>query len=451
MKLQIHSLLAVGFFSLLQSGGQTQVLPPDGNSKEALLIANANYAHFPGLPNPISDARQLASALEEIGFHVQLVENAGREGMLDAIGDFESRLKASRGIAFFHYGGHGVQVKGKNFLIPTDADIPDENRVATRAVDLEEVMAALNQSGASANIVVLDACRDNPLPASSTRSVTRGLSVIESKPRNSIIVYAAEAGSRAIDGLFTPALAKALLIPGKTVSELITAVRKEVFEKSNGAQTPGEYNQLFEQIVLADSGADPLASLRRKTEEAEAAKNEAERLAMNKEADVLRQRAAKAERERDEALRRAQAAEQASQSSSMPPEAVEECGDVDDLDQFFQAYVNSFASNNPWEVASFYAPLVDYCYAKSGRTTRAFIQDESRRFIASYPQRSYSNISVHQSQRLSPVMARINYSYDYRYNGKKAALGSTDVWITVEKIDGRWLLTKFDETVHRVR
>jgi len=236
------------------------VVSPMWAAKEALLIANADYSHFGKLPNPISDARQLGDVLRQIGFNVQVVENASREGMLDALSSFEERLKASRGIAFFHYGGHGVQVDGRNFLIPADADIPDEKRVATRAVDVDEIMGALDSSGSSVNVVVLDACRDNPLPATSTRSATRGLSVVAAKPKNSIIIYAAEAGNKAQDGLFTPTLAKALAVPGRPISEVMTDVRREVYERSGGSQTPGEYNQLFEQVSLADQAAGSAAS-----------------------------------------------------------------------------------------------------------------------------------------------------------------------------------------------
>lgn len=226
------------------------------HAKDALLIANADYLHFGKLPNPIIDARVLAEVLTQIGFNVSVIENASREEMLDALVDFENRLKISRGIAFFHYGGHGVQVDGKNFLIPTDVDIPDEKRVATRAVDLDEVMGALDASGSSVNVVVLDACRDNPLPATSTRSATRGLSVVAHKPKNSIIIYAAEAGNKAQDGLFTPALAKALAGSNRPISDVMTEVRREVYSKSGGTQTPGEYNQLFDNISLSSGAAN---------------------------------------------------------------------------------------------------------------------------------------------------------------------------------------------------
>lgn len=226
--------------------------------KEALLIANGKYSHFQSLANPAPDARKLADSLQRIGFRVALVENADREQMLDAIGSFEERLKASRGIAFFHFGGHGVQVNGRNYLIPANADIPDEKRVATRAVELDEVMTALDASGSSANIVVLDACRDNPLPAS-TRSATRGLSVVQAKPKNSVIMFAAEAGSKAQDGLFTPILADAITARGRSITDVFMQVRRRVNEQSGGIQTPGEYNQLFDSIVLNDDSVSPPA------------------------------------------------------------------------------------------------------------------------------------------------------------------------------------------------
>jgi hypothetical protein len=231
--------------------------PQQPQAKEALLIANGDYAHFGKLPNPISDERLLGRALEKVGFHVAFVENASREGMLDALQAFQDRLKTSHGIALFHYGGHGVQVNGRNYLIPVDADIPDERKVSTRAVDLEEVMTTLDGSGSEVNVVVLDACRDNPLPATSSRSASRGLLVVQTKPKNSLIVYAAEPGSKAEDGLFTPSLADAITSPGKSLSQIFKEVRKDVYQKSAGSQTPGEYDQLFEDVYLTGGNTLP--------------------------------------------------------------------------------------------------------------------------------------------------------------------------------------------------
>jgi len=225
-----------------------QAPPP----KDALLIANGKYSHFPGLANPLPDAERLGAVLQGLGFRVRVVKNGSREEILDGIKDFENSVRGTNAIAFFHYGGHGVQVGGKNYLLPADADIPDERRVATRAVELEEVMGALETANARANVVVIDACRNNPLPTIAGRDSARGLSVLGSKPKNSIIIYAAEAGSVAVDGLFTPIFATALASKDRTIEQVMKLVRSEVYAKSSGQQTPGEYNQLFEELFLGE-------------------------------------------------------------------------------------------------------------------------------------------------------------------------------------------------------
>jgi formylglycine-generating enzyme required for sulfatase activity len=230
--------------------------------KEALLIANGKYSHFAGLAHPTPDAAKLSAALEQLGFRVRVVRDGNREQMLDAISEFERGLRNTGAIAFFHYGGHGVQVDGKNYLLPADADIPDERRVATRAVALDEVMTAMDAAAARASIIVIDACRDNPLPAGSGRNLARGLSVVGMKPKNSIVIYAAEAGSKALDGLFTPILAVALQQKGRTIDQVMKSVRSEVYAKSSGQQTPGEYNQLFEELFLGEPAGDNLSAER---------------------------------------------------------------------------------------------------------------------------------------------------------------------------------------------
>ena len=227
--------------------------------KQALLIANGKYSHFAGLAHPSPDAAKLSAALEQLGFRVRVVRDGNREQMLDAISEFERGLRNTGAIAFFHYGGHGVQVDGKNYLLPADADIPDERRVATRAVALDEVMTAMDAAAARASIIVIDACRDNPLPAGSGRNLARGLSVVGLKPKNSIVIYAAEAGSKALDGLFTPILATALQQKGRTIDQVMKSVRTEVYAKSSGQQTPGEYNQLFEELILGEPAGDGLS------------------------------------------------------------------------------------------------------------------------------------------------------------------------------------------------
>lgn len=221
-------------------------------AKHALLIANGNYLHFSGLAEPIREAENLRAALEQIGFSVTIVRNASLDTMTDALAGFERKLKESGGIGFFHYGGHAVQVAGSNYLIPTTADIPDERRVRTRALNVDEVM---NSMVADTNVVILDSCRNNPLPAGSGRSATRGLVVSSVKPKNSIIVYSAEAGSTAQDGVFTPVLTKEIVRKDTELGAMLMNVRKEVQRLTDGAQTPGEYSQMTDAVYLAGKSA----------------------------------------------------------------------------------------------------------------------------------------------------------------------------------------------------
>lgn len=226
----------------------TQENSPDTERRNALLVANGSYSSLSDLEKPIPEAKDLMVALQELGFSVKLIENASREEMLDALVDFGKILEKQGGIGFFHYGGHAVQVKEKNYLIPSTADIEDESRVAARAVDLDEVMTSMV---ADTNIVVLDSCRDNPLPASSSRSVSRGLVASKIKPENSIVVYSAQAGSVALDGVFTPVFTKKILQKDKSLTDILIDVRNEVYEKTDRKQVPGEYGQLMKQVYLA--------------------------------------------------------------------------------------------------------------------------------------------------------------------------------------------------------
>ena len=237
-------ILKIFFLSALLLFGS---LPLFSEARNALLIANSSYKNFGSLATPVNEARDLKKSLVQLGFTVTIVENGSREKMLDSVADFEKTLRGKGGIGFFHYGGHAVQVNGKNYLIPVDADIPDERRVATRSVDVDEIMASMV---ADTNIVILDACRNNPLPASSGRSATRGLVLTQEKPKNSIIVYSADAGKVAQDGVFTPLLTQKIL-EKKSLYAILLDVRREVNRRTNGEQTPKNDDGLMDEVYLA--------------------------------------------------------------------------------------------------------------------------------------------------------------------------------------------------------
>ena len=230
-------------------------------TRNALLIANAKYQNFGSLATPINEARDLKKTLETLGFSVTIIENGSLEKMQDAVDSFGAKLAKQGGIGFFHYGGHAVQVNGANYLIPVNADIPDEKRVKTRTLCVDDVTAAMT---AETNIIVLDACRNNPLPASSGRSATRGLVLTIDHPKNSIIIYSAQPGNVAQDGVFTPILTKCLL-EQKELGAILRDVRREVSAKTNGEQKPGEYNELETEVYLA--GFMPMQIVEKKNSE----------------------------------------------------------------------------------------------------------------------------------------------------------------------------------------
>ena len=227
------------------------VPPPVEQNKTALLIANAGYDHFPKLRTPLQEARQLGAALKRIGFEVQLLTDGSQYEMREALYRFEERVRERGGTALFHYGGHGMQVDGVNYLLPVDQNIPDERRVRSLAISADEISGALQAARSTANIVILDACRDNPLPRETRSTDVRGLAPVNNPPPNTLIVFAADGGEVARDGLFTPALLKYIEEPGIDILEVLRRVRGDVYEASDRKQTPADYNQLFDKVYLA--------------------------------------------------------------------------------------------------------------------------------------------------------------------------------------------------------
>lgn len=218
-------------------------------AKNALLIANGDYSEIKSLSQPVPEAEDLKTALESIGFSVTFVKNANRDEMFDSLLEFRNKTKKAGGIAFFHYGGHAVQIDGKNYLIPVNSKIDDEEQIRYRCVELDEVMDSMT---GESNVVVLDSCRNDPFPNGRHRGGdSRGLAAVSRKPKNSIIVYSAEAGETALDGVYTPALTKRITEKGKSIEEVLKEVRNDVLRATAGQQLPGEYRQLVSDVYLA--------------------------------------------------------------------------------------------------------------------------------------------------------------------------------------------------------
>lgn len=219
-----------------------------GDKRLALVIGNGNYERGGYLSNPENDARTMAESLERLGFETMVLLNVNQVTLKQAIDDFGNRLR-NFDTGLFFYAGHGIQVKGFNYLIPVDASLDSEMDVEYNCVEAGRVLGRMEESGSKTNIVVLDACRDNPFERSWTRKAQgQGLAFMNA-PSGSLIAYATSPGSTASDGpgkngLYTSSLLKYMNNPGLTILEVFQKVRSEVRSKSNNKQTPWESTSL---------------------------------------------------------------------------------------------------------------------------------------------------------------------------------------------------------------
>jgi uncharacterized caspase-like protein len=230
--------------------------------KHALVIGNGAYTNITKLNNPVNDANDMAAALTGLGFTVDKVLNGSLEQMESAVLRLKTRLSASRNAyGFLFYAGHGVQFNGENYLIPVNANIQTENSLRRQAYAVQEMLDELNDASNELNIVVLDACRDNPFPWK--RSSSRGLQVVGNQPSDSIIVFATSAGSTAADGtgkngLFTSHLLSNLKKPGLEVNEVFRLTMGDVAKASGNQQRPAIYNQFSGLAYLGGRTAPAL-------------------------------------------------------------------------------------------------------------------------------------------------------------------------------------------------
>ncbi len=245
---------------LLASSAMT--LPALGEGRVALVIGNAEYQQTGWeLANPVSDARLMGDTLEALGFDVVRVENATEEDMELAFQTYGQKLtdggKDTLGV--FYYAGHGVQSQGLNYLVPTDANAQTEQDLWRQAPRLGDALQYINAAGNDVNFVILDACRNNPLP-SANRGLSRGLAPV-GRARGLLIAYATEPGFSASDGVganspFTEALVSVLPTTGLIAEQVFKRVADRVNVATEGAQTPFYNSGLTgEDICFADCAA----------------------------------------------------------------------------------------------------------------------------------------------------------------------------------------------------
>jgi hypothetical protein len=233
---------------LAAAEAQAQVKPaaPLGPplSVHAIVIGNGAYQGSGRLENPINDARAISAKLKSMGFKVTLVENADRTKLVSSLVKF-SASAADSDLTLFFYAGHGVQISGTNYVLPTDTNLNQIGGVALHGISLNSVVEQFLPG--KTKLVFLDACRDNPLLQVASRSVSRGLAPI-SVSQGTLISYATKDGSVAADGEgknspFTKALLQHIDTP-EDIAVVLRRVRDQVMRDTGGQQQPWEYGSL---------------------------------------------------------------------------------------------------------------------------------------------------------------------------------------------------------------
>ncbi len=230
-----------------QSGPPLYSLP-----RQALVIGNARYQNSP-LDSPVSDAKAIASAIQAMGFDVVLHLDGGRDAVIKAIDDYVARLASRKAVGLFYFTGHGAQLAWRNYLIPVDAVINSQNDIAPQSVELNALLQGLTKAANPMNVVILDACRDNPFGKAAPLE-QKGLSQFDAPP-GSLVAYATTPGNVASDragasGLYTESLLRELKIPGAKLEDIFKRVRLAVRRRSNGQQIPWESTSLEEDFYF---------------------------------------------------------------------------------------------------------------------------------------------------------------------------------------------------------
>ncbi|GAB2179602.1 SUMF1/EgtB/PvdO family nonheme iron enzyme [Dongia sp. agr-C8] len=225
-------------------------VPALAEPRIALVIGNSDYrGELPKLANPANDASLMTATLRKLGFKVVEVRNADLDDMRQALSDFSGLLAGAgpQAVGLFFYAGHGIQVEGVNYLIPLGADIQRAADADLKALSADMVLKQMNFAGNGLNIIILDACRNNPL-SRGMRSASTGLAKMDA-PIGTFIAYSTAPGQTAADGKgnnspYTAALAKAIQKPGIAIEEAFRDARVEVLQTTNKEQIPWESSSL---------------------------------------------------------------------------------------------------------------------------------------------------------------------------------------------------------------
>ncbi len=221
----------------------------------ALVIGNASYQRVPALSNPINDAASMGATLKTLGFEVVQLNDGSLAQMNEAVEAVRAKLQSRKGIGVLYYAGHGLQLDYRNFMVPVDASLSKAVDVPVQTLDVGTVIEAFRAAGNRMNILVLDACRDNPFAATPSG---KGLAPIDA-PSGTLLAYATAPGNVAADGdalsgngLYTGYLIQELQKPATRIEDVFKRVRLQVRQQSGGRQIPWESTSLEEDFYFND-------------------------------------------------------------------------------------------------------------------------------------------------------------------------------------------------------
>ncbi|MGE0501384.1 MAG: caspase family protein [Rhizobiaceae bacterium] len=393
-------VIALALLGLLLPGADAQ-----SDRRVALVIGNAAYEEAGILANPVNDAADIAATLRTVGFEVIEGRDLGKRDLERKLGEFSDAL-AGADVALLFYAGHGIQVDGRNFIVPTDARLDVPAKLRLEALQMDDIMDIM-ESQARTSLVFLDACRNNPFTRSLNRTASSraavalaGLAQFDST-RGSFIAFSTAPGAVALDGSgrnspFAAALVAHMATPGQSISDMMIAVRRDVVAATRDQQRPWEQGSLLErfEFVPAD-GAPPSVA-------APAAKPEVEVAAL--ERSVV---------------------DQAS------------------VEDFLKGYLKPDAADIEGMVRRLYAPDVLVYGVSTDRETLAKAKAD---WFAAFRQWTLS--LAPGTLRLTPrgetrVEAVFDMAYDYVAKDVAAtrATGSARVALGLEKGDGGWRIT----------
>ena len=247
-----HSIALLALGGLFLSYSTSAEAPLD--IRVALVIGNAAYKNVPALANSTNDAKSMATVLRKLGFTVVEVVDGSKDQMSKAIAQMQGLLKSKQAVGMLYYAGHGLQLDWRNFMVPIDAKLEEASDVPKQTIDIENVIDVLRKSGTRMNIIVLDACRDNPF---AEKASGKGLAQLDAPP-GTYLAFATSPGNVAEDGdmttgngLFTQYLLKELQRPAK-IEDVFKRVRLQVRQKSQGRQIPWDSSSLEDDFAFND-------------------------------------------------------------------------------------------------------------------------------------------------------------------------------------------------------